>query len=73
MKLDYEQGKAAIGATTVFFLVIFYSSPLSTLAMVIKTRNSESIHGPLAIANGINGILWTVYGVNQSNIVSNIN
>lgn len=69
MKLTFEQGKSAIGATTVFILVIFYSSPLSTVAMVIKTRNSNSIYAPLAIANGVNGILWTIYGLNQNNIV----
>lgn len=50
------------GWVAVIALLIFYSSPLSDLANVIKSKDASSISLPLAIANGINGLLWTAYG-----------
>ncbi|KAJ3071003.1 hypothetical protein HK102_006530 [Quaeritorhiza haematococci] len=51
-----------MGAVCVAVLIIFYSSPLSVLYKVISTRNSASLLWPLAVANVINGVLWTAYG-----------
>ena len=50
------------GWVAVIALLIFYTSPLSDLANVIKSKDASSISFPLAVANGINGLLWTTYG-----------
>jgi solute carrier family 50 protein (sugar transporter) len=50
------------GWVAVIALLVFYSSPLTDLANVIKSRDASSISLPLAVANGINGSLWTAYG-----------
>ena len=51
-----------MGCTAVGALIVFYSSPLSDMSHIIKTRDASSIGLGLAIANGINGLLWTSYG-----------
>mmetsp|Transcript_22388 Transcript_22388/g.56985 ORF Transcript_22388/g.56985 Transcript_22388/m.56985 type:complete len:240 (-) Transcript_22388:1105-1824(-) len=43
--------------------LIYYAAPLSTMAEVIRTRNSASILLPLCIMNMLNAALWTTYGV----------
>ncbi len=55
------------GWVAVIALLVFYSSPLTDLANVIKSKDTSSISLPLAIANGINGSLWTAYGFAISN------
>ena len=42
---------------------MYYGAPLSTMAEVIRTRNSASILLPLTLMNLINALLWTTYGV----------
>jgi solute carrier family 50 protein (sugar transporter) len=43
--------------------LIYYASPLSTMAEVVRTRNSASILLPMTIMNVANAGLWTTYGV----------
>lgn len=43
--------------------VVLFASPLSTIASVLKTGNSESILAPLTLAQIANTLMWTVYGV----------
>lgn len=43
--------------------MVYYSAPLSTMAEVIRTRNSSSILLPLTLMNLTNAILWTTYGL----------
>ena len=38
--------------------LVYYGAPLSTMAEVIKTRNSASILLPLTLMNLINALLW---------------
>mmetsp|Transcript_15295 Transcript_15295/g.15426 ORF Transcript_15295/g.15426 Transcript_15295/m.15426 type:complete len:287 (+) Transcript_15295:316-1176(+) len=45
------------------FQVMFLFSPLSTLTTVIRTRDSSSLHMPMAIVNGTNCVLWVLYGI----------
>ena len=54
--------KNILGSIAVFVLCCFYTSPLSNLVMVIKTRDASSINIWLSIANLVNGSLWTCYG-----------
>jgi solute carrier family 50 (sugar transporter) len=46
-----------MGWAGVIMLLVFYTSPLSTLMTVIKTKTSDSIHLYLSIASIINGKL----------------
>ncbi len=56
-------GKSVMGWVCVIMLVAFYSSPLSTMAKVIKTRDSSTIAVPLATASLLNGAFWVIYGL----------
>ena len=47
---------------TVGILCTFYAAPLATLAHVLKTADSSSLHPPLCFMNLINGITWSTYG-----------
>jgi len=44
-------------------LVLYYGSPLSALAQIIKTGSAASLHLPSVFANFANGMLWTLYGL----------
>ena len=41
---------------------MFYVAPLTTLAQVVRTRDSSSLHPPLCVMNLINGTTWGSYG-----------
>ena len=43
-------------------LLVFYASPLSTVAEVVSTRSSASLYAPLCAMNVVNGLLWVTYG-----------
>ncbi|KAH7485483.1 hypothetical protein KRP22_006627 [Phytophthora ramorum] len=47
--------------------VIMFGAPLMLLGDVVKTKNSEVIAAPMAISGFINGVLWSVYGIMQTN------
>jgi solute carrier family 50 protein (sugar transporter) len=51
-----------VGATVIGNLLFFYGAPLSTIATVLKTRNSRSIHVPTMVTNTANGAFWCAYG-----------
>jgi solute carrier family 50 protein (sugar transporter) len=52
-----------VGAIVIGNLLFFYGAPLSTIATVLKTRNSRSIHVPTMITNTANGAFWCAYGI----------
>jgi solute carrier family 50 protein (sugar transporter) len=52
-----------VGGVVIGNLVFFYGAPLSTIAAVVKTRCSDTIHVPTAITNAANGTLWCAYGI----------
>ncbi|KAJ3093011.1 hypothetical protein HK102_013285 [Quaeritorhiza haematococci] len=60
---DQKVKQTAMGSVCVAVLIVFYSSPLGVLYEVVRTRNSASLLWPLALANVINGTLWTAYGL----------
>ena len=45
-----------------YYPVMFYVAPLTTLAQVVRTRDSSSLHPPLCVMNLINGTTWGSYG-----------
>jgi hypothetical protein len=51
------------GSTAVAILAIYYVSPLTTLAKVLRRRDSSSLHKPMLVANIGNGLLWFAYGL----------
>jgi solute carrier family 50 protein (sugar transporter) len=51
------------GATAVTVLGVYYVCPLSTVAKVLKQRDSSSLYWPLSMMNVINGCLWFAYGL----------
>jgi solute carrier family 50 (sugar transporter) len=42
---------------------MYYISPLTTLAQVLRKRDSSSLTLPMCIMNTVNGTLWLVYGL----------
>jgi solute carrier family 50 protein (sugar transporter) len=52
-----------VGGIVIGNLLFFYGAPLSTIATVLKTRNSRSIHVPTMITNTANGAFWCAYGI----------
>jgi uncharacterized protein with PQ loop repeat len=49
-----------LAANVVLFM--YYMSPLSTLADVLRHRDSSSLTLPMSVMNVVNGLLWVVYG-----------
>jgi solute carrier family 50 protein (sugar transporter) len=46
-----------------FISLVYYAAPLSSMAEVIKKRDSSSILLPLTLMNTANAFLWTTYGL----------
>lgn len=59
---ETETVRAAWGWGANLILVAYYASPLSTVALVVRTRSSGSLHPGMVTMNLINGALWTSYG-----------
>jgi uncharacterized protein with PQ loop repeat len=53
-----------VAANVVLFM--YYTSPLSTLADVLRHRDSSSLTLPMSVMNVVNGLLWLVYGLVRS-------
>jgi len=62
LRNDPKAAQTMMGVVCMIVLVCFYTSPLSVLYKVVTTRNSASLHIPLAIASFANGSLWSIYG-----------
>ncbi|XP_035792669.1 sugar transporter SWEET1-like [Anopheles albimanus] len=60
---DTERSVRVIGLLCCFLAVIFFASPLSTLAHVIRTQNTDSLPFPIIVASFFVCLLWTGYGV----------
>jgi len=52
-----------VGIVVNINLCFFYGGPLSTIATVLKTRNTTSIHIWTMTTNTANGAFWTAYGI----------
>ena len=53
----------ATGIFATIICIILFASPLSTIATVLRTRNSASILAPLTLSQVSNCLLWTTYGI----------
>lgn len=64
MKNSSESARLVVaGILANLILVVYYSAPLSTMAEVVRTKDSKSMHFPLVFCNGLNGLCWTTYGI----------
>jgi len=52
-----------IGYCVIANLMFFYGAPLSTIAEVVRERNSVSVHRRTMTANTLNGAFWCAYGL----------
>jgi solute carrier family 50 protein (sugar transporter) len=57
-----DNARDIVGVAGCCALCVFYGAPLSVLAKVIRTRDSSSISGPLAVASLCCGFMWSVFG-----------
>ncbi|KAL4100591.1 hypothetical protein PRIC1_008382 [Phytophthora ramorum] len=46
--------------------IIMFGSPLVLMGDVVKTRSSEIIAAPMAVSGFVNGVLWSAYGIMQT-------
>ncbi|XP_052897067.1 sugar transporter SWEET1 isoform X1 [Anopheles moucheti] len=52
-----------VGLLCCCLAVLFFASPLTTLAHVIRTQNTDSLPFPIIVASFFVCFLWTAYGV----------
>ena len=52
-----------VGSVTNFCLVFFYGAPLSSIAIVLRTRNTATLHVPTMFTNTASSVFWGVYGI----------
>jgi solute carrier family 50 protein (sugar transporter) len=52
-----------VGCVTNFCLVFFYGAPLSSIAIVLRTRNTATLHVPTMFTNTASSVFWGVYGL----------
>ena len=53
----------ALGLLCCCLAVLFFASPLTMLAHVIRTQNTDSLPFPIIVASFFVCLLWTAYGV----------
>eukprot|EP00978_Attheya_sp_CCMP212_P033965 scaffold139999_cov55-Attheya_sp.AAC.2 len=61
MPQDTQQ--LVIGVAVNLNLLFFYGAPLSTIASVLQTRSSATIHIWTMLTNTANGTFWMIYGI----------
>lgn len=57
-----------MGRMGISLLMIYYLSPLSTIAKVVKDKDSSSIDAALTVVGVFNGLFWGSYGLAISDI-----
>jgi hypothetical protein len=60
--LSSETRQLIVGSIVNLNLVFFYGAPLSTIATILKTRNTASLHVWTMLTNTANGVFWMAYG-----------
>ena len=58
-----ERMKFIVGVAVNINLIFFYASPLSTIANVVRTKNSASIHFWTMTMNSTNAFFWCIYSI----------
>ncbi|KAJ0047830.1 hypothetical protein Pint_15419 [Pistacia integerrima] len=52
-----------VGIVCIIFNVIMYTSPLTVMKMVIKTKSVKYMPFTLSLANFLNGCIWVLYAI----------
>ncbi|KAJ6760675.1 RAG1-ACTIVATING PROTEIN 1 [Salix purpurea] len=52
-----------VGILCIIFNICMYSSPLTVMRMVIKTKSVKYMPFYLSLANFTNGLIWLIYGL----------
>ena len=60
---ETELAKTIVAYIGVTLCTVYYASPCTVIAQIIKTKNSSTLYAPMVCANGANAILWLVYGL----------
>lgn len=60
--LPVQLSSQMIGLMGVFFCIILFGSPLSSLKEVIATKSAKSIPLPFTLACVMNCLLWSIFG-----------
>ena len=59
----HARGVTAVGVIGDLCGLAYYAAPLSTMRVIIKTKDSSSLHIPSLIANLGNALMWIIYGI----------
>lgn len=65
---DNDQRKLIFGSACNVVCVMFFASPLSTLADIVRQKDSSSLTWALTIAMIVNGCVWSIYGFYKGNL-----
>ncbi|KAJ3279856.1 hypothetical protein HK104_001118, partial [Borealophlyctis nickersoniae] len=57
-----EVGKLVVGSLNVVIVMFVFWSPLMGVANVVRRRDSRGMHGGLAFASAMRGVLMGLYG-----------
>ena len=58
-----QEKQNVMGAFCNVVLLVYYAAPLTTIREVLSSRDSRSLHAPMAAANTANGLAWFCYGI----------
>ena len=61
--INGETRELIVGIITNLCLVFFYGAPLSCIAIVLKTRNTATLHVPTMFTNTASSVFWGIYGL----------
>jgi solute carrier family 50 protein (sugar transporter) len=64
---DLTKFRFLLGMTCSVVLGLFYGAPLTTLAKVVRQRDSSSLYPPLCALNFLSGAMWSLYGLFATN------
>ena len=59
---DKQFASSLVAWSGITCAVLYYAAPCTTIAQIIKTKNSSSLHPPMILANATNATLWLIYG-----------
>jgi solute carrier family 50 (sugar transporter) len=60
---QHETGRVLVAICVNCCTVMYYASPLTTMYVVVTTRDSSSLHPPMLLANLANSSMWFIYGL----------
>ena len=63
MDVSHEDQIEVVGIIVNINLVFFFGAPLSTIFIVLRTRNSSTIHLGTMVLNILNTTFWLLYGL----------